>query len=83
MNTHRIFNRNQESRAAECGSATLVMITLLAIMFILILANSHILFNLQRELKLIERQQIERSNTDHGHSTNAVDASSTANRKSP
>lgn len=83
MNTSRTFNRNQESRTTERGSATLVMIALLAIMLILILANSRILFNLQRELKLIERQQIERLNTNHGHSTNAVDTSSTANHKPP
>ena len=83
MNTSRTFNRNQESRTTERGSATLVMIALLAIMLILILANSRTLFNLQRELKLIERQQIERLNTNHGHSTNAVDTSSNANHKSP
>ena len=83
MNTSRTFNRNQESRTTERGSATLVMISLLAIMIILILANSRTLFNLQRELKLIERQQIERLNTNHGHATNAVDTSSTANHQSP
>lgn len=83
MNTSRTFNRNQESRTTERGSATLVMIALLAIMLILILANSRTLFGLQRELKLIERQQIERLNTNHGHSTNAVDTSSTANHKPP
>ena len=83
MNTSRTFNRNQESRTTERGSATLVMIALLAIMLILILANSRTLFGLQRELKLIERQQIERLNTNHGHSTNTVDTSSTAIHKSP
>jgi hypothetical protein len=83
MNTSRTFNRNQESRTTERGSATLVMIALLAIMLILILANSRTLFNLQRELKLIERQQIERLNTNHGHSTNAVGTSSTENHQSP
>ena len=83
MNTSRTFNRNQESRTTERGSATLVMIALLAIMLILILANSRTLFNLQRELKLIERQQIERVNTNHDHSTNAVSTTSTADHQSP
>ena len=83
MNTNRTFKRNRKSRTSERGSATIVMIALLAIMLILILANSRTLFGLQRELKLIERHQIERVNTNHDHSTNAVDTSSTANHKSP
>jgi hypothetical protein len=83
MNTHRTFKRNRKSHTTERGSATIVMIALLAIMLILILANSRILFNLQRELKLIERHQIERVNTNHDHSTNAVSTTSTAEHKSP
>ena len=59
------------------------MIGLLTILIILVTANGRIVLNLQRELKLIERQQIERANAHNGHLTNTVDTSTNANHKSP
>lgn len=44
------------------GSTVLVLITLLAIMVILATADSKALFQLHRETKLLEKQQIERLN---------------------
>ena len=55
-------NQASKSRAVEHGSATIMMIALLAIMFILISANTRTLLGMQKELKLIERKQIQRLN---------------------
>jgi hypothetical protein len=46
----------------ESGLATLVFITLLAIMMILVTAESRALFHLHREVKFLEQQQIKRLN---------------------
>jgi succinate dehydrogenase/fumarate reductase cytochrome b subunit len=46
----------------ESGLATMVFIVLLAIMMILVLAEARALFNLHREVKLLEKQQIKRLN---------------------
>jgi hypothetical protein len=46
----------------ESGLATLVFITLLAIMMILVTAEAHALFHLHREVKFLEQQQIKRLN---------------------
>jgi hypothetical protein len=42
------------------GSAVLIFITLLAIMLMLITANSSTLLHLHRELKLLDQRQVER-----------------------
>jgi hypothetical protein len=47
-------------RKSDTGSATVVLITLLAIMVILVAANSKSLFILHREVKLLEQQQVKR-----------------------
>jgi hypothetical protein len=44
----------------ENGSATVIFIALLAIMMILVMANSQSLFLLHREVQLLEKQQIKR-----------------------
>jgi hypothetical protein len=46
--------------AGEGGSATVILIALLAIMVILVAANSKSLFLLHREVKLLEQQQVKR-----------------------
>ncbi|HEV2693606.1 MAG TPA: hypothetical protein VG347_11985 [Verrucomicrobiae bacterium] len=56
-------------RRNQCGMATMVFIILLAIMMILVTAESRALIQLHDELKLTEQQQVKRLN---GLSTNAV-----------
>jgi len=51
------------AREGERGMATVVFIALLAIMMILVMAESHALFHLHREVKFLEQQQIKRLNT--------------------
>ncbi len=66
MKTHpQIFRRQNEA-----GMATVVFIALLAIMMILVTAESRALFHLHREVKFLEQQQIKR--LDHSTTTNAV-----------
>lgn len=50
------------TRRSERGLATMVFIILLAIMMILVMAEARALFNLHREVKLLEKQQIKRLN---------------------
>jgi hypothetical protein len=54
--------REHFNRKGERGMATVVFIALLAIMMILVTAESHALFRLHREVKLLEQQQIKRLN---------------------
>jgi hypothetical protein len=54
---HEHFNRKTER-----GMATVVFIALLAIMMILVTAESRSLFRLHSEVKFLERQQIKRLN---------------------
>jgi hypothetical protein len=54
---------------SERGMATVIFIALLAIMLVLVTAESRALFRLHREVKLLEQQQIKRLN---GPQTNIV-----------
>jgi len=56
----------------EGGSATVVFIALLAIMMILVMANSKSLFLLHREVQLLEKQQIKRLDASQTNSTAAA-----------
>jgi len=57
------FERGPGSpRRSESGMATVVFIGLLAIMMILVMAESRALFTLHREVKLLEQQQLKRLN---------------------
>ena len=56
-------------RRNESGMATVIFIALLAIMMILVTAESRALIRLHREVKLLEQQQIKRLN---GPQTNVV-----------
>jgi hypothetical protein len=57
------------TKRSQGGMATVVFIALLAIMLILITAESRALFQLHREVKFLEKQQIKRLNNS---TTNAV-----------
>ena len=62
-------------RRNEIGMATLIFIALLAIMMILVTAESRALIHLRREVKLLEQQQMKRltvAGSLNGSSTNAV-----------
>jgi hypothetical protein len=47
-------------KRSEGGMATVVCIALLAIMLVLVMAESTALFHLHREMKLLEQKQIQR-----------------------
>jgi hypothetical protein len=65
----KIFFSDSPKRSQQNGSAVLVFITLLAIMMILVTANSKALFFLDQDIKLVEQRQIERLNASQ---TNTV-----------
>ena len=67
---HSIF----APRRRQNGSAVLVCIALLAIMVILVTANSKALFNLHREIKLLEKRQVERLNASQTNTMAAVES---------
>ena len=48
------------ARVGERGMATFIFIALLAIMLVLVMAESSALFHLHREMQMLERQQIKR-----------------------
>lgn len=56
------------NRKGERGMATVIFIALLAIMMILVTAESRSLFSLHREMKLLEQQQIKRLNNSQTNS---------------
>ena len=62
------------SKRRESGLATMIFIILLAIMMILVMAESRALFHLHRETKFLEQQQIKRLN---GPVTNTMPTSTT------
>jgi len=64
------IQREHFNQKGERGMATVVFIALLAIMMILVTAESRSLFNLHREVKLLEQQQIKR--LDHLQTNSAA-----------
>jgi Tfp pilus assembly protein PilX len=54
---------NHRARQKERGIVTIILITLLAIMLILSMAEARALYLLHDNLRLLERQQIRRLNT--------------------
>lgn len=48
------------SRSQQRGFLSLVFLVLMAVMVILVAANSRVLLHLHRETRLLERQQIQR-----------------------
>lgn len=57
-----IPNANPNPRRRQSASAVILFIALLALMLILITASGKALFRLHQEMKLLDRQQIERLN---------------------
>jgi hypothetical protein len=56
------IRREHFIRRDERGLATIIFISLLAIMMILVTAEGRALYNLHREAKLLEQQQVKRLN---------------------
>ena len=56
----------------ERGSATVVFMALLAIMMILVTAESRALLHLRREAKFLEQQQIKRLNASQTNNVTAT-----------
>jgi hypothetical protein len=56
----------------EGGSVVFILITLLAIMLILVAANSRALLDLHRQTKLLEHRQVERLNASQTNTTDNV-----------
>lgn len=48
------------SRESEGGSATILVLALVAIMMVFLTANQLVLHNLKRELRLVEQKQLKR-----------------------
>jgi type II secretory pathway component PulK len=70
----KIVPSNFTERRRQNGSAVLVFITLLAIMVILVTANSKALFYLHQETKLLERQQVKRLNASQTNTIAVVES---------
>ena len=69
----------RRSKRKEAGSAVLVVIALIAIIFIYIAANLSALHNLHRELRLIEKRQIQRLQTRPGSGATPAQMTGTTN----
>lgn len=59
-------------RRGKEGSITVVFIALLAIMMILVTAESRALIHLRREVKFLEQRQIQRLNPPQTNAVNVV-----------
>jgi hypothetical protein len=67
------FNRGPRApRRSEDGMATMLLIGLLAIMMIIVTAESSALFHLHREVKFLEQQQIKRLDASQTNATAVV-----------
>ena len=71
------IQRKNFVNARERGAvATVLFIALLAIMLILVTAESRALFHLHREVKFLEQQQIKRLNTVPTNSVSVINLES-------
>ena len=68
--------REQSGRGGERGMATVIFIALLAIMLILVTAESRALIQLRHEVKLLQKQQIKRLNLSQSNSVVATQPAS-------
>jgi hypothetical protein len=64
--------REHSGRGGKRGMATVIFIALLAIMLILVTAESRALIQLRREVKLLQKQQIKRLNFSQTNSVAAT-----------
>ena len=60
------------AKRSQDGMATMVFIALLAIMMILVTAESDALFHLHREVKFLEQQQIKRLDASQTNSVAVI-----------
>jgi hypothetical protein len=77
----KISRFNLSRRHRQSGSAVLVFIALLAIMLMLITANSSTLLHLHRELKLLDQRQVERLNASQTNATLVVESPAKTDQK--
>jgi hypothetical protein len=68
----RGLGASNPARAGERGMATFVCIALLAVMLVLVMAESTALFHLHREMKLLEQKQIQRLDASQTNSIAAI-----------
>ena len=68
--------KQNSHRTKEHGMATVIFIALLAIMIILVMAESRALVQLHREIRFLEQQQIKRLNPA---TTNTVSSATAQN----
>jgi hypothetical protein len=66
------IQRKKIIRRNESGMATFVFIALLAVMMILVTAESRALFHLHREVRLLEQKQIKRLNFSQTNATSVA-----------
>jgi hypothetical protein len=58
---HRVASRNGVGHpGGERGSATILVLALVAIMMVFLTANQRVLHSLKREVRLIEQQQLKK-----------------------
>jgi hypothetical protein len=69
----KIFLPHFTERRRQNGSVVFVFISLLAIMMVLVAANSNALTRLHQETKLLEHRQIERLNASQTNMVTAVE----------
>jgi len=70
----KIFLSHSSKYGQQNGSAVFVFITLLAIMMILVTANSKALFSLDQDIKRVEQRQIERLNASQTNTTSVAES---------
>ncbi len=73
MKTKRSFDKFGAPKRRQGGSITVVFVALLAIMMILVVAESRALIHLRREVKFLEQQQIKRINAPHTNTVAVAD----------
>ena len=57
----RVASRNGVRRqGGEGGSATILVLALVAIMMVFLTTNQRVLYNLKREVRLVEQQQLKK-----------------------
>jgi hypothetical protein len=69
---HHFERGSGASKRSEDGMATFVCIALLAVMLVLVMAESSALFHLHREMKLLEQTQIRRLDASQTNSVAAI-----------
>ena len=76
------FGRGPRGRKrSQDGLATVIFIGLLAIMMMLITAESNALFHLHREVKFLEQQQVKRLYLSQTNATSVVSLAETPEAK--